>query len=65
MGHDVDATVKIREHTIPMVRRPPTDTRYRSSFACILVPEKEREGVSPCSRGCILPPVRTSIAIES
>ena len=32
------------------------NTRSRSSSACALVPGREREGVSPCSKGYILPP---------
>ena len=37
----------------------------RSLFACASVPEKEKEGVLPCSRDCTLPPVRISMATGS
>ena len=40
------------------------NARFRSSSACASVPEREREEVSPCFKGCTLPLARTSIATE-
>jgi hypothetical protein len=37
----------------------------RSLFACASVPGREREEVSPYSKGCILPPTRTATVIGS
>ena len=63
MGHDVVATVKICACTFPPLFRNSSLTAcFRSSSACTLVPEKEKEEVSLSFKDYTLLPVRTPIA---
>ena len=65
MGLDVDAVLKICEYTLPSVQRLRLNARPRSLSPCASVPERGREEVSPCSRGCILLLTRTMTATGS
>ena len=65
MGHDLVATVKIRERACRYFENLSLTAHFRSLSACILVPEKEKEEVSLCFRGYFLLHAWTPRATES